>query len=205
MKKLWTAAALLSGLGVRTQGDPTGQSVYLTFDDGPDPTHTAPMLDLLARHEVKATFFLIGRAVQAWPELVQRMVDEGHAIGNHSMGHLRLNAWRPGPEGADIDQAEQLLRRFDGASRHLYRPPHGRVSLATLLACRVRHQRVMLWSMDSLDYKLPPPGVVQHLRARRPTAGDVILMHDDHACACQALEVLLPEWKRAGLRFATLA
>ncbi len=205
METLWSALALLSGQRVCTRGDPVRQTVYLTFDDGPDPEHTAPLLDLLAKHGAKATFFLVGRAVQAWPELVQRMLFEGHAIGNHSMAHRRMSAWRPGPEGDDIDQVDQLLCRFGARHRALYRPPHGRISPATLWACLKRRQRVMLWSLDSHDYKLAAGEVVQRLRDRRLRSGEVILMHDDQPCAFEALEVLLPEWKHAGLRFAALA
>ena len=204
MNKLWKAAALFFGLHVRTQGDPAGQAVYLSFDDGPDNQYTAPLLDLLARHGAKATFFLVGLAVQARPELVQRMVAEGHTIANHSMHHRPLSAWRPGPQVADIDEADRLLQRFDARQRHLYRPPHGRFSVATALACLKRQQSVVLWSVDSHDYKLRPEQVVQRLRARPPRGGDVILMHDDHGCACQALRELLPEWQQAGLRFVAL-
>ncbi len=190
---------------VRTRGVPAEATVYLTFDDGPDPEHTAQLLDLLARHDAKATFFLLGRDVLQSPELVRRILAEGHAIGNHSMTHPRMKSIGLTELWSEVDRADAVLERFDGRRRHLFRPPNGRLTLGMVLACLWRRQPLVLWTIDSLDYKLEPEGVVQHLSQRRPRAGDVILFHDDVACAGRALESLLPIWKQAGLRFAALS
>lgn len=205
MNPLWSALAILTAGRVRTRGTAAEATVYLTFDDGPDPDHTAKLLDLLSRHDAKATFFLLGRDVDRSPELVQRMLADGHAIGNHSMTHPRMRSLGLRAQWAEVDCADDVLKRFDGRRRHIFRPPNGRLTLGLIIACLWRRQSLVLWTIDSLDYKLSPEAVVRHLSSSRLVAGDVILFHDDGPCAGLALEVLLPNWKRAGLRFAALS
>jgi peptidoglycan-N-acetylglucosamine deacetylase len=205
MNKIWSVASVLSGNLVRTRGATAGSSVYLTFDDGPHPRHTAPLLDLLARHDAKGTFFLIGRDAEREPALVRRMLAEGHAIGNHSMTHPKMRSLGAAAQWAEIDRADAVLQRLDGQRRHPFRPPNGRVSVAALAASLWHRQPLVLWTIDSLDYRLDPAQVVQRLRSTAPTGGDVILFHDDAACAQGALEALLPAWKQAGLVFPALA
>jgi len=202
MKFFWTLASLLTCNLVRSRG-PTG-AVYLSFDDGPHPVHTPPLLDLLARHDVRASFYLTGFLAEAEPALVARMLAEGHVIGNHSMTHPRMLRLGLRAQWAEIDRTEATLARLGAAGRHGFRPPYGRVTWAVLAATLLRRQPLVLWSIDSLDYTLGPAEVVQRLRKRPPKSGDIILFHDDADCARQALAQLLPEWKRAGLRFGPL-
>ena len=206
MNRLWSALAVLTAGLVRTRGPAAAAAtVYLSFDDGPDPEHTTQLLNLLARHDAKATFFLLGRDAQQSPELVGRILADGHAIGNHSMTHPRMKSLGLREQWAEIDSADRVLERFDGRKRHLFRPPNGRLTLGMVVACLWRRQALVLWTIDSLDYKLAPEAVAHRLSAQRPGAGDVILFHDDGPCALLALEVLLPAWKQAGLRFAALS
>lgn len=204
MNALWSAASLVSGKLIRTRGPAAGSSVYLTFDDGPHPEHTVRLLDLLAQHDAKGTFFLLGDQAEKSPELVRRVLAEGHAIGNHSMSHPKMRALGARAQWAQIDRADAVLERLDGHRRHMFRPPNGRLTLAMVLASLWRRQPLVLWTIDSHDYKLDPKDVVQRLRAMPPSAGDVILFHDDSACAGHAIEALLPAWKQAGLRFPAL-
>lgn len=205
MNRLWSALAVLTAGLVRIRGTAAEATVYLTFDDGPDAEHTAQLLDLLARHDAKATFFLLGRDALQSPELVMRILAEGHAIGNHSMTHPRMKSIGTREQWAEVDRADAVLARFDGLPRHLFRPPNGRLTASMVMACLWRRQPLVLWTIDSLDYKLEPAEVVRHLLDRQPGAGDVILFHDDGPGAGHALEVLLPIWKQAGLRFAALS
>lgn len=205
MNRIWSAASFLSGNLVRTRGAATGSAVYLTFDDGPHPEHTARLLDLLARHDAKGTFFLIGRTAEQSPDLVRRLLDEGHAIGNHSMTHPKMRTLGTTAQWSEIDRADAVLKRFGGSARHAFRPPNGRVTSSILAFSLWRRRPLVLWTIDSLDYVLPSQEVVKRLEAQPPVAGDVILFHDDGGCAQDALEVLLPAWKKAGLRFPVLA
>jgi len=204
MNALWKAASILSGNLVRTHGAGANSSVYLTFDDGPHPEHTDILLDLLARHGAKGTFFLVGSAADRFPELVGRMLAEGHSIGSHSMTHPKMRTLGARAQWSEIDLADAVLQRLDGKERHMFRPPNGRVTLAALAACVWRRQPLMLWSIDSHDYKLAPSDVIQRLQNLAPTDGDVILFHDDGACAAHVLGALLTEWKQAGLSFPPL-
>ena len=204
MKLLWPAASFLSGGLVRTRGPARPSTVYLTFDDGPHAEHTPRLLELLARHDANGTFFMIGEAAAQMPELVTRMHSEGHAIGNHSMTHPRMRTLARREQWAEIDRADAVLRQLDGRHKHVFRPPNGRLTMWTVAASVLRRNPLMLWTIDSLDYKLGPEEVVRQLQRARPEGGDVLLFHDDNECACRALEELLPAWKRAGLRFAAL-
>ena len=204
MNFIWRLTSLLTANLVRTRGPTSGDSVYLTFDDGPDPAQTDRLLALLARHNAKASFFLIGEAAETAPDLVARILAGGHAIGNHSMTHQPMRRLGVREQLQQIDQADSVLRRIDGNAWHAFRPPNGRVTWIVLLATLWRRRPLVLWSIDSMDYTLDPKAVVGRLRATPPKDGDIILFHDDGECALLALEVLLPEWERAGLRFPPL-
>lgn len=205
MKKIWSIASALSGNIVRTRGSSAGGAVYLTFDDGPHPEHTASLLDLLAKFDAKGSFFMVGKTVAQAPHLVRRMLTEGHAIGNHSMTHPKMRTLAASAQRAEIDQADAVLERIDGKRRHLYRPPNGAVTLPMMGISLWRRQPLVLWTIDSLDYKLPAEQVIERLTdVTPPVPGDVILFHDDGACAGRALAALLPKWQQAGLAFAAL-
>jgi peptidoglycan/xylan/chitin deacetylase (PgdA/CDA1 family) len=178
---------------------------YLSFDDGPDPAHTPRLLDTLARHGVKASFFLVGEKIEQHPDIVRRIVDEGHMIGNHSYSHWSFSNMTLARQIDEVHRTDALLRLFDDRPHHRMRPPHGYVG-APLLAHFVRHRRSFVyWSYDSLDYQdRPVEALVARLRGDPPAAGDIVLMHDDSDKAADALDVLLPEWLGQGMRFAAL-
>ena len=204
MNFIWQMTSLLTANLVRTRGPTSGDSVYLTFDDGPDPAQTDRLLALLARHNAKASFFLIGERAEASPDLVVRILAGGHAVGNHSMTHQPMRQIGTRAQLQQIDQADAVLQRIDGNRWHAFRPPNGRVTWVVLLSTLWRRRPLVLWSIDSMDYKLDHQAVVERLRAMPPRDGDIILFHDDGERALLALEVLLPEWERAGLRFPPL-
>jgi len=178
---------------------------YLSFDDGPEPAHTPRLLDTLARHGVKASFFLVGEKIEQHPEIVQRIVAEGHMIGNHSYSHWSFSnmTWRKQRE--EVYRTDALLRLFDDRPHHRMRPPHGYFG-TTLLLHFARHRRSLVyWSYDSLDYQdRPVQALIDRLRHDPPAPGDIVLMHDDSDKAADALDILLPEWIGRGFRFAAL-
>ena len=190
---------------VQTKGSSRDNIRYLTFDDGPDPTHTPPLLDLLARHGVKASFFLVGQKIERYPKLVERIVAEGHMLGNHSYSHWSFKRMTTRKKLDEIHSTDALLSAFDGRLHHRMRPPHGYVG-ADLLCYFAMHRRSFVyWSYDSLDYQDHPTRVmVDRLRADPPSPGDIVLMHDDSDRARDALTVLLPEWLRDGYAFRAL-
>ncbi len=151
---------------------PERGDVFLTFDDGPTPGITEWILDELARHGAKATFFCLGRNVEAYPELYERILDEGHRVGNHTYGHLK---------GWETDAASYLAdaeHASDFIDSPLLRPPYGRISpgQARLLGLRYR---IVMWNIISRDYnrRLSPrtclDNVIRHVRE-----GDIVVFHD---------------------------
>lgn len=180
--------------------------VCLTFDDGPNPRSTPQLLAVLARHQVKATFFMIGRELRAFPEIAREVVRQGHELGNHTLTHPRMDRIADSARGLEIDAMDTMLAEFDGRARHLFRPPYGHMSVSLLAFC-VRHggDALAYWSRDSMDYTWGVERVIGGFNDRPPQAGDIVLFHDDGDTAGQALDRLLPQWKAQGLTFATLA
>lgn len=197
----------LSRQRIRYYGDLSGASrrLFLTFDDGPHSQHTPALLDLLAQHRVKATFFIVGREAYAEPEIVRRIVAEGHLLGNHSITHPRMDFLSDAARDLEIDGMETLLNEFDQRSVHYFRPPYGGVSVSLFSYGLRSGRRVAMWSRDSLDYKFPADKIVEGFAAAPPKAGDILLFHDDGAAAGAALGQLLPAWKMQGFEFETLA
>ena len=188
------------------RGDGGARVLALTFDDGPDPLHTPPLLDLLGRHGVKGTFFLTGASVRRSPEVVARTVAEGHEIGNHSFNHRRFATMPVAAQTAEIDEADALLRSHDGRDSHWFRPPQGQLPLALFRELRARRHPVAMWSYDSRDYaKAGPAPIVARFEAQPARAGDILLFHDDNADTAEALAILLPRWLEAGFGFVTLS
>jgi peptidoglycan/xylan/chitin deacetylase (PgdA/CDA1 family) len=178
---------------------------YLSFDDGPDLAHTPKLLDTLARHNVKASFFLVGEKIEQYPEIVQRIVAEGHMIGNHSYSHWSFRNMNLAKQLDEVYRTDALLRLFDNRPHHRMRPPSGYVGAQLLFHFARRKRNLVYWSYDSLDYQDRPVDVlIDRLRSEPPVPGDIVLMHDDSDKAADALDVLLPEWIAQGFAFDAL-
>jgi peptidoglycan-N-acetylglucosamine deacetylase len=149
----------------------------LTYDDGPSIELTPMLLDLLHRRNARATFFLQGRNASRHPEIVDRIVREGHTVGCHS--HQHLNAWKTSPAAAvaDIDAGYNSLSRWIGSTA-FFRPPYGKMTLATWWWTRRRRVPVSWWTLDSGDTHKVLPNTAQVAAAVRKNGGDVVLMHD---------------------------
>lgn len=190
---------------VMTSGPRASKTLYLTFDDGPHPQHTLPMLELLAKHDARATFFLIGDQIERHAAVVQRIVAAGHALGNHSYTHPHFETLALAAQLEEIERTDRVLAQFDGQARHLFRTPRGVLPRSLLLHCIRRRRPIAYWSYDSLDYGRHP---LQHLvdvaQRHPPRAGDIVLMHDDSPLSLQLLESMLPIWKARGFGFESL-
>jgi len=156
------------------------RSMVLTYDDGPGRGVTPRVLDALARHDAKATFFLLGRPVQEHPELVElvdRIAGEEHEIGSHGFAHV--SAWRAMPWRvvADINRGMKCLAAWlrPGAP---FRPPFGRVTAATWWASRRHGARLAFWTIDTLDSGSQPRAVADIVGELCSKGGGVVLMHD---------------------------
>lgn len=181
------------------------RALYLSFDDGPHPEHTPRLLDLLKRHGARASFFLIGEKAEKHPDLVRRMVAEGHLIGNHSYSHPPFARIPPAEQASEIDRTDRILAEFDGRARHPFRPPSGAMPMSLVMQCVRKRRRIAYWSYDSMDYRRDTTEtLLERLRAFPPTPGDIVLMHDDDDSIVRALEELIPEWRAAGFALPAL-
>jgi peptidoglycan/xylan/chitin deacetylase (PgdA/CDA1 family) len=182
-----------------------GRRLYLSFDDGPHPEFTPKVLDLLAAHGARASFFLVGARAERHPELVARIVADGHLLGNHSYDHPVFNRLAPAEQHAQVERTDKILAAFDGCDEHAFRPPSGVLTLALLADFARRGRSIAYWSFDSLDYRrLPAAELAEILRATPPSGGDIVLMHDDSDVMIALLETMLPEWREQGFALEAL-
>jgi peptidoglycan/xylan/chitin deacetylase (PgdA/CDA1 family) len=188
-----------------TTGPAAGPALYLTFDDGPHPQHTQPVLDVLAANAAHASFFVLGEQVEKHPRIVERIVAAGHRLGNHSYDHPDFTRIPGTEQQRQIEYTDSLLAAFDGQPAHRFRPPSGRFPLSLLVRRFMRRRNITYWSYDSLDYqRAPVERMVDVMRRHPPRVGDIVLMHDDNETTARALEILLPEWRAAGFELHAL-
>jgi peptidoglycan/xylan/chitin deacetylase (PgdA/CDA1 family) len=196
-----------------SHGPRQGRRVALSFDDGPDPEMTPQVLDVLAEHGVRATFFVIGKALAAHPAIGRRMAAEGHAIGNHSWQHSRWqNFYSTRWHGEEIERGERAIAAVtDSNAAVLYRPPVGLKSGELAHAAWRRGLTLVAWSLHSRDTRLADPQSIARRVLDRIRAGDIVLMHDGHdlpgrtrpLCAA-ALRLILQGLRDRGLECVTI-
>jgi peptidoglycan-N-acetylglucosamine deacetylase len=183
-----------------------GSSVFLTFDDGPDPTFTPQVLDVLAKHGVKATFCMVGKYAKANPGLVQRVVAEGHALCNHTQNHASLDTLSADGVESEIASAQASISGAGGRAPGVFRIPYGRSSATVQAVAAKLGLSILGWNVDPSDYTRPGTDqiVARVSAALRP--GAIVLMHDgggDRSQTVAALDRLIPMMKAAGYSFGT--
>jgi peptidoglycan/xylan/chitin deacetylase (PgdA/CDA1 family) len=154
-------------------------SIYLTFDDGPDPEVTPLLLELLKKKNAKATFFLVGTKIEAHPELVSQIIANGHGIGNHSYDHNRFHKLEIQKQLDQIFTTNHLIEKITGAKCKLFRAPGGRLSLALFLRLIKLGITSVHWTKDSMDWQENCEQAIS-LLAKKPIKNqDIVLLHDD--------------------------
>lgn len=180
--------------------------VAMTFDDGPHPTHTPRLLDMLAERNLKATFYLIGNRVVQYPAIARRIADEGHEIGNHSWSHPFLNRLSDGAVIREIDQTTSAIFQVTGRPPVTFRPPYGAFTSRqrTLLHAN-RTLPTILWSVDPQDWRRPGASVVANRILQHTRQGGIILSHDIHRGTIDAMPRTFDGLAGRGLRFVTVS
>jgi peptidoglycan/xylan/chitin deacetylase (PgdA/CDA1 family) len=182
--------------------------VALTFDDGPDPTRTPALLDALAALDVRATFFLLGRAVDAHPELVARIAREGHELGNHTYDHPYLPLVRSARVAHELARTDAAIAHATGLVPRLARPPYGGRSPRNVRAMQRAGKRVVLWDVNSFDWKGAPADDVARRVIDRVRAGSIVLMHearDGGEVTIDAVRMIVPALRARGLELTTVS
>lgn len=175
--------------------------IALTFDDGPDDVYTAKLLDGLKERGIHATFFLMGQKIKGNEALVERMHEEGHLIGNHSYSHIPLT--KAGTEAVclAVEQTSDMIEEITGARPQYIRPPYG--DWNDELECRM-DMTTVLWSVDSLDWKLLSKNAVVKRVLKEAEDGDIILMHDIFPSSVSAALEIVDALTREGYTFVTI-
>ncbi|SPT52405.1 Bifunctional xylanase/deacetylase precursor [Actinomyces bovis] len=191
----------LFGVQVLFQGPPEQQLACITYDDGPDPRWTPLVLDILAQLNIPATFFVLGEAVQAHPELVAREVAAGHEVGIHNWVHTDVYSVGVDELRGSIDRTIKAITAAGAPSPRLWRPPYGRLDAPALMVAAERDLDVLLWGLNS-----PSPSAAAAV-AQKAGPGAVILCHDGRTQPSEpllrAMGESLAKLKEQGLRFVT--
>jgi peptidoglycan/xylan/chitin deacetylase (PgdA/CDA1 family) len=177
--------------------------VALTFDDGPLPG-TAKLLDTLAARKARATFFVVGINVAAYPGLVRRAAVEGHEIGNHSWSHTDLGRSSKKKIESEIGRTQEAVRRVTGLPPTLFRPPYGSTDAQVAAVARRHRVAQFIWSADTFDWRDRNPSVVMRRAVRDARPGGIILMHDIHATTVAAVPRILDRLAAKGYVFVTI-
>ena len=181
--------------------DDDGDIVYLTFDDGPNPVYTPQMLDVLARHDARATFFVLGSLAQAHPDIIQRIAAEGHTIANHAWNHEDLAGLSLAAFDETISRTQAVLG--DLAAPCL-RPPYGSIGAFTREWAASHGLTLMTWDASPSDWNRPPAEEIADYLVKWARPGVVILMHDgggDRSRTVQGLDMALERLADRGLRY----
>lgn len=184
-----------------------GSVVYLTFDDGPDPKYTNQLLDLLAQFNAKATFFVIGNSVDAFPGTVQRIVAEGHALGNHTYRHQALPLLTSEEIVQTLSATNNAIARATGVTSSCVRPPYASLNAATLDAIRGQGYAVSMWEVDSEDWRGGDSYAIASRVLRDTDLGNRVLFHDgpsNRAATVGAVREVLTVLSNRGVSFAAL-
>jgi len=162
------------------------KSVYLTFDDGPDPQITPWILDFLHEQKLKATFFCVGENVLKYPHIFTRIKQEGHSVGNHTMNHLKGTKTPLKSYIQNVEEADQLIQST------LFRPPYGRMTFRQTQLLKKRY-KIIMWSWLSNDFnKKISPEYILKKAATQIQQGDIIVLHDNSKTA-ERIQLILPE------------
>jgi len=192
-------------------GPSTKREIALTFDDAPDVNFTPQILDVLKSKGVKATFFVVGNRVKAHPDIVERMVKEGHTLGNHSYNHANLPKLTDAEFRDQITKTDELIRQFTGFTPNIVRPPYGNISEGQIQWLASQHKKIVNWNVDSLDWKGLSAEQVQTNVLAHVHPGSIILQHaaggtgEDLSGTVLALPKIIDELRNDGVRLVTVA
>ena len=184
-------------------GDTTQNTIYLTFDCGYENGNTEPILDALKKHDVKATFFVVGNFLETSPEIVKRMIAEGHTVGNHTYHHLDMSSISSMDAfKKETQDVENLFEQITGTPiTKFYRPPQGKYNIENLKMAQELGYHTLFWSLAYVDWyqdKQPTKDEAFGKLLKRIHPGAIVLLHSTSSTNAQILDELLTKWEEMG-------
>jgi peptidoglycan-N-acetylglucosamine deacetylase len=180
------------------------KQVALTFDDGPHPKYTPQLLAILRKYNAKATFFVVGKQSELYPNLVKQEVAEGHSIGNHTYHHINLTKIPQEDVATEIKACGDVIRHITGRAPHLFRPPGGDYDNNVAIAAEALGYTMVLWTDDPGDYASPGEKVIERRLLDRIGDGGIILIHDGVQQTIDVLPQILDHLRQRGYKFVTI-
>ena len=183
-----------------------GNYIAMTFDDGPHPKNTPRLLDMLRQRNIKATFYVIGKSVNQYPEIARRIVAEGHEIGNHTYNHPNLTKLSNAGVRKELNTTREAIIKATGVKPRTMRPPYGalRTSQREMIHSEYDYPTI-LWDVDPLDWKRPGTAVVKSRILSGTKSGSIVLAHDLHSTTVDAMPTTLDALLAKGFRFVTVS
>jgi peptidoglycan-N-acetylglucosamine deacetylase len=192
--------------------DRGSRRLALTYDDGPNDPHTLHLLDVLSKHGIKATFFVVGKLAARRPDVLKKVAEGGHEIGNHTYTHPNL-IFRSGEQTCrEIGECDAAIKDALGSTPRLFRPPYGGRRPANLRAVAAAGKQAVMWSVSGYDWRARSATQIVEKVARQVRGGDVILLHDgdhlrfgaDRSYIVQATDELIRRYHGEGYEFVTV-
>jgi peptidoglycan-N-acetylglucosamine deacetylase len=193
-------------------GNAGSKQIALTFDDGPNDPHTLHLLDVLARHSVRATFFMIGRYVRQRPDIAAEVARRGNIIGNHTFTHPLLTVQSTSRIREEITQCRAALTDAVGEHSNLFRPPWGGRRPGVFNLARQLGLEPVMWNVTGYDWNAPSADYIEQKITRRIRGGAVVLLHDgghagfgaDRSKTVQVVDRIITRYKTEGYEFVTI-
>ncbi|MEG4208548.1 polysaccharide deacetylase family protein [Microcoleus sp. S13_B4] len=185
--------------------DSQHKAIALTFDDGPWPTTTTQILDILKENNIKATFFWVGRYLQTYPEIGKQVAQAGHAIGNHTWSHEYIKYNEDGA-AREIDRTSSLIEELTGIQTSMFRPPGGILNNGLAAYAQKKNYAVVMWSADSFDWRSLTESLMDNVM-RQANSGAIVLMHDGGGNRSRTVKVLpdvIARLRKEGYIFVTV-
>lgn len=181
----------------------TEKLIAITFDDGPTPV-TPKVLELLRKHQAKATFFCIGRQIEKYPDIFRQTIAEGHTVGNHTYNHSpKMGLWNKAEVLAELMKTNDIIWNVGGVKAKLYRPPYGVTFPNLAKAVKVTKHSVIGWNIRSLDAVIKDEQRILKRITSRLKPGSIILLHDTSQKSVNVLEQLLVILQRENYKLVT--
>lgn len=194
-----------------SKGPKEEKILALSFDDGPHPKYTVEILDILKEYDIKATFFVLGKHAELYPDIIKRQVHEGHEIGNHSYSHVNMKKASPKIIKEEYSKTQNAIYSISNIRPKVFRPPYGNYNDEVIKVVSSDDSSIVLWTFyqDSKDWSNPGVDKIVNTTLSKVQNGDIILFHDyvykKESHTVEALKTILPKLIDEGYKFVTMS